>query len=818
MFFKFDPPSISSIRAKFLIEKLSDLPSGFSSISLCATGRTGSGKTTLGNRLIGSDYFMPSTGEQDCTDEVNLVEFPSGLKYFDLPGVAGVASKGKLENYNRVALGIEQRRKFQNVNDLTLSQYGVGCEPRKNIFTVSEFRQRQILEPDLILYIIAPDKQFLDVDCLYLGDLLSRYSQVIYVFNMFADKQTGSIYATEQNIRDVATRIKEVHTFVLGEESQPIIVPVSCWTGEGISELISCACKVLGREKGRLFEELIYNQQQKTPDEYLYQLKKKVIDTIVYVTCQKPEGSYTCDQPIHKACHELLEFLIALRIQSKQSSDFSDDWINKEIHEALSIEVDKTADRSIQEDIFFLQDGYAAIEHGIELLNQLINTHLAEASDKAVETRAREILAFESEIHICQEQIAGIEEELNSQVEEYKLIEDDISSIATVIDNYREKRNNLVDRFNYLNKQIGLLIDSHNASANVLSSFISDLDSRIDRYNFRKEKFNVRINAINSTVNRLKSSPYKVSESAINSLQSEINSVNREEISLESERNSVEELIGQRNRRISNLEDDANSIRRMIVQRDEIEVNIDREDNKIETKREQGIAKLKLQESLKTFIQENLRLLSEKSKYRQNTIEFGTIVLDAFNEVLEAIMTKINSRIEDINSRLATIRDVFINTLGMEAASHEQISYQRERVNECLEEMQSFSNEIAHFQMALQICASKITINKLIGNVIRECTIHHFDSTGEFEYRGSTYHYFGKQGLSLILSLIHLVVLDNEIGFDSSYLLENTSGLFDALEAFPSEPDTRKVVNWLESRIEQLFTTSFNEMVIQAVL
>ena len=109
MFFKFEPPSVSSIRAKFLIEKLNELATGFSPISLCATGRTGSGKTTLGNRLIGIDYFMPSTGEQDCTDEVNLFEFPSRLKYFDLPGVA---SKRNLENYNRAALGIEQRGKF----------------------------------------------------------------------------------------------------------------------------------------------------------------------------------------------------------------------------------------------------------------------------------------------------------------------------------------------------------------------------------------------------------------------------------------------------------------------------------------------------------------------------------------------------------------------------------------------------------------------------------------------------------------------------------------------------------------------------------
>ena len=81
---------------------------------------------------------MPSTGEQDCTDEVNLVEFPNGLKYFDLPGVA---SKGHLENYNRAALDIEQRGKLQKVDNLILSQFSIGSEPKKITFTVSEFRE-----------------------------------------------------------------------------------------------------------------------------------------------------------------------------------------------------------------------------------------------------------------------------------------------------------------------------------------------------------------------------------------------------------------------------------------------------------------------------------------------------------------------------------------------------------------------------------------------------------------------------------------------------------------------------------------------------
>jgi peptidoglycan hydrolase CwlO-like protein len=818
MFFNFDPPSISYIRAKLLIEKLNELPSSFSSISLCATGRTGSGKTTLGNRLLGVDYFMPSTGEQDCTDEVNVVEFPSGLKYFDLPGVA---SKGKLENYNRAALGIEQRGKFQNIEDLTLAQYSVGSQPRKNIFTVSEFEQRQILEPDLILYTIAPDKQFLDVDCLYLGDLLSRYSQVIYVFNMFADKQTGTIYATEPNIKDVATRIKEVHTFVLGEESQPIVVPMNCWTGEGISDLVSRAADILGSEKGSLFEELINHQRRNAPDDYLRQVKHKLIDVLAYASCQKPDGIYTCDRPIHKICHHVLEFLVDLNVQSKQGSDSSEPWIKRAIDEALSWEFQQFIqglDVSPEKKIESLQVGFSSLQYGIDILNQLIKVDLAEASSQAIELRNTETMAFASDVQACEKQIKILKKEGNSKLKKYNRIGNKIDSISKTIDRCQEKRNSLIDKFNSLNQQISSRIDAHNASANSLRSFISDLDSRIDRYNFRREKFNVRIDAIKSTAASLKASSYRVSESAIRSLQSEIDSVNREETSLEKEEGSLKELISQRDQRISNLEDEKRSLRQMIVKRDRLEKRIDREEKRIERQGEKGIASVNLRQSTQQAIEENIKLLAIQYKHHQDIVEIGRAILDNFNDELEAISGKIDSRIEEINSRIAIVRDLHTGLSELEDVSQEQISSLRERVNDCLEEMQLFDEEIERFKRELRICSYKISINKLIGDAMRECTTHHFDSTGEFEYRGSTYDYFNEKGLAIVLSLTHLAVLSNEIGSDSSSLLEKVSSLLGQLGDFPNNSDTTEVANWLKPRIGQLFTTSFDKMLGQAIL
>ncbi|MCD8487632.1 MAG: 50S ribosome-binding GTPase [Desertifilum sp.] len=74
-------------------------------INLYVTGRTGSGKTSLGNRLL-NQSIMNSTGYQDCTDKVGFFKLASNLCYFDLPGAG---SDEKYENINRAALLMEQR-------------------------------------------------------------------------------------------------------------------------------------------------------------------------------------------------------------------------------------------------------------------------------------------------------------------------------------------------------------------------------------------------------------------------------------------------------------------------------------------------------------------------------------------------------------------------------------------------------------------------------------------------------------------------------------------------------------------------------------
>src|SRR5947207_3393365 len=122
------PPSIPVVRAGLITRRLMLAGAAGIRLHVVATGRTGSGKTTIGNRLLGVDYFL-SHGGQDCTREVNLVRFPGGLSYADLPGAC---SDDQLENFNRVSLGLAQVPDFPTVTDLTVAEYVGGQSPARS--------------------------------------------------------------------------------------------------------------------------------------------------------------------------------------------------------------------------------------------------------------------------------------------------------------------------------------------------------------------------------------------------------------------------------------------------------------------------------------------------------------------------------------------------------------------------------------------------------------------------------------------------------------------------------------------------------------
>ncbi len=768
MSYQINPPSLSNIRGKFIIDKLKTLPNNTNWINIFATGRTGSGKTTLGNLLFGIHYFMPSTGEQDCTDEINLVEFPGGLRYYDTPGVA---SKGYLENYNRAAFGIEPKNKFQSVQNLIIAKYtesSQGNTVEKENLTASEFR-RKYSNPDLIFYLIAADKQFLEVDCNYLGDLLTHHNQVIYILNVFTDKETGNRYATDENIIDITTRITEVHHFVLGEQNNPTIVPVNCWTGEGIADLISHSYQILDPQKGRLFQELIQYQQAKTPDEYTRQVKSELLKLFAHAACQKPEGNYTCNQTIHEDCYNFFNFLSGLRLNSSHTSDFV--AIKRLINQALNSSQAQNKYRSDSlSPKFYIQAGLKSIREKIEFLDPHIEDILAdsarqyrESSNSLVEFLKEEQTTKIAEIIYIQLDIESIKESAKPLVEQFLSLKEEIESC-------KERLSPRIDQFNR---------NSEN------------LSSRIKNYNFREQAYSRRVQNYNEAIDKYNASWFPPSELK-RYLETEDPTIKNERSSLNRESDSLDTVISQQQRESKSLD---------------IEINI------IKDKEKRLFSLINSIQDIESRQKIEKRLWLEKYKYLDDYIGYSQELIRAFDEEFHLIANEIENRIETIRISLASIQsNLFITEMNEISPIGDMASFQEE-INSCLGKMIYFQEEINQFKEKTKFCIAKIGINKLVSEVSILCTQHHFDNTDEMEYRGKTYQSFGKHGLTILLTLTRLITSGGITNNNEESLEDNILSKVNSLGDFPSDPTENEVLRLLQPKMNILFDSTFDQAV-----
>jgi predicted nucleic acid-binding Zn-ribbon protein len=267
---------------------------------MVATGRTGSGKTTLGNRLLGIDYFL-SHGGQDCTREVNHIRFPGQLLYSDLPGVC---SDDLLENFNRTSLGMPQVNDFPAVSVLTVATYSGDRPPDRRDHPANQFASAHP-PPDLLLYVVAADKQFTSADRRYLTDLLTHHRQVLYVLNVFATSTP-----TRANIRDIVSKITAVHKAAF--DVPPPMVVIDCRSGDGLPDLLDAARTLLDADHGQLLTDLIADQERDTPVAFTADVCRYLtrVASSASALAAGPSGS---ELPIHRLVFSLWQAVDGLR-------------------------------------------------------------------------------------------------------------------------------------------------------------------------------------------------------------------------------------------------------------------------------------------------------------------------------------------------------------------------------------------------------------------------------------------------------------------------------------------------------------------------
>lgn len=288
-------PSLGEVRARLVQKRLSGRTRGHGRQNgqarlpqLVATGRTGSGKSTLGNLLVGYGDLLRSTGRQDCTQAAHVLRFPRGLTYVDLPGVA---SSDRLENFNRVALGLSQVPDWPSVTGLQVLEYdGQRCTGDRTL-PVGQI-PADLLRPDLVLYLIAPHLGLGRAEKPYLKDLLRSVGpdRMVFVLNLFHGAG-GRRIATAQNLADVRDNLVRWHQEAGLRLDTSRLVPMDCRSGAGLAELLSAARDRLGGSTA--LTDVINYQNERAPAIHRARVQEAVVGFAAQLAPKAAESDET---------------------------------------------------------------------------------------------------------------------------------------------------------------------------------------------------------------------------------------------------------------------------------------------------------------------------------------------------------------------------------------------------------------------------------------------------------------------------------------------------------------------------------------------
>jgi hypothetical protein len=275
-------------------------------VNFYATGRTGAGKTSLGNTFLDHGKGKPpmeSHGHQDCTSSVQYFQLASNLRYFDLPGAG---SNEQFENINRASLVIEQitdeDEKISPVSQfkiLDFSEYetkGV----QEEIVGVDKWQSsdnQKFVGADVILYVVAPHMQFTRDDRKYLTALLKSQTQrhqsrkIIFALNIHRTPN-GQLKPTPQNLADARKIITEIYQKFY-PNAIPYIVEIDSLKGTGISQITEFICQILPSEKiGNMQQVLKNDLKEFAKKERSYRYRQ----TLIYIASRL--ATYPVDTPL----------------------------------------------------------------------------------------------------------------------------------------------------------------------------------------------------------------------------------------------------------------------------------------------------------------------------------------------------------------------------------------------------------------------------------------------------------------------------------------------------------------------------------------
>ncbi|MFJ4621030.1 hypothetical protein [Streptomyces sp. NPDC088812] len=300
-----DEPSLGDVRAALVQKRLGTARATTAGRlpRLVSTGRTGSGKSTLGNLLVGSDDLLRSTGFQDCTDAAHVLRFPRGLTYVDLPGVAG---DDRLENFNRAALGLPQTPRWPTVDTLRVLRY----EERRQVADDTHpatGSPPDLLRPDLVLYLCAPHQGVGRAEQPYIVDLLGTLGteRVLFVLNLFHD-EAGRRLATPQNLEDAHAALARWHQEAGRRLDTSRIVPMDCRSGAGLAGLLSAARDCLGGNTA--LTEIFTYQHERAPRLYRREVQQAVVRFAAQVAAVTPASDATAGEVPVAAARRLVEY------------------------------------------------------------------------------------------------------------------------------------------------------------------------------------------------------------------------------------------------------------------------------------------------------------------------------------------------------------------------------------------------------------------------------------------------------------------------------------------------------------------------------